>query len=357
MLPTPKSLTFANGVLRVNSKVAVSCKDEKLLPAIEFFENSLNAIYGIGCDETNENADIELVGGEMSSESYELNVTEYKAIIKASDLRGAIYAISTFLQLIRSDEGGLYIQCASICDSPYTEIRGVHFYMPERSKIADFKKLIDFMAFLKMNTVILEVGGGMEYERHPEINEAWVKFCQTINKFPGLNGYKSFQGSDFYWKDSLHTELCGGSFLTKREVKDIVDYCKMRGMDVIPEIQALSHCYYLTVAHPEIAELEDDPFPDTYCPNNEKSYELYFDVAEEVIEVFEPKTVSIGHDEIRVLGWCDKCKDKSGHELVGKDIKRLYDFYKARGIRITMWAESAQTFENYLGAQIGSEDR
>jgi hypothetical protein len=194
--------------------------------------------------------------------------------------------------------------------------------MPARHQIDDFKRLIDMMAFIKMNTVILEVGGGMEYEKHPEINEAWVKFCKTIKAFPGLNGYKSFQGSDFYWKDSIHTELCDGSYLTKREVRDLVDYCKSRGMDVIPEVQGLSHCYYLTMAHPEIAELRDDPFPDTYCPNNEKSYELYFDVAEEVIEVFEPTTVSIGHDEIRVLGWCDKCKDKSGEELVGGDINK-----------------------------------
>ena len=115
-----------------------------------------------------------------------------------------------------------------------------------------------------------------------------------------------------YWKDSLHTELAGGSYLTKDEVRGIVQYAKARGMNVIPEVQALSHAYYLTVSHPEIAEMSFDIFPDTYCPSNEKSYELYFEVADEVLEVFEPNTVSIGHDEIRVLGWCDKCKEKSG---------------------------------------------
>ena len=355
IFPYPNSVTNSSGIFKINSTLKVSCDNSDLFCSTDFFKLLIKNTYGINCEISSDEADVKIRYSDMRPEEYELNVSPSGVEIKAGDLRGAIYAVSSLVQLIKND-GFLYVPCASVNDLPYTSVRGVHFFMPERSKIADFKKLIDLMAFIKMNTVIIEVGGGMEYERHPEINVAWEKFCKTINNFPGLNGYKSFQGSDFYWKDALHTELCGGSFLTKSEVKDIVNYCKERGMDVIPEVQGLSHCYYLTVAHPEIAELSDDPFPDTYCPSNEKSYELYFDVAEEVIEVFNPTTVSIGHDEIRVLGWCDKCKDKSGHELVGNDILRLYDFYKKHGIRIAMWAESAQAFENYLGAQIGSDD-
>ena len=355
IFPKPKSEELRNGSFKLNNLVTVSCSEKDLLPAVDFLKLSFNTLYSIDCKLKEKDADIEISKIDASAEEYFLNIANNGVLIGATDLRGAIYAVGTLVQsIIKKD--GYTIPCKQVLDTPYTEIRGVHFYMPARDKIDDFKRIIDFLAFVKMNTVILEVGGGMEYERHPEINEAWVRFCETINNFPGLNGYKSFQGSDFYWKDSLHTELCDGSYLTKNEVRDIVSYCKSRGMDVVPEVQALSHCYYLTIAHPEIAELTDDPFPDTYCPNNEKSYELYFDVAEEVIEVFEPTTVSIGHDEIRVLGWCDKCKDNTGHELVGKDILRLHEFYKARSIRIAMWAESAQTFENYLGAQVGGKD-
>lgn len=355
IFPNPDSVTKTKGIFKIASALTISCDNSELLCSMDYLKLLLKNTYGINCEISNGEADVKIKYAAMSREEYELDVSYDGVSIKAGDLRGAIYAASSLVQLIEKKEY-LYVPCTFVRDFSYKSIRGVHFFMPERSKIADFKKLIDLMAFVKMNTVIIEVGGGMEYERHPEINTAWEKFCKTVNNFPGLNGYKSFQGSDFYWKDALHTELCGGSFLTKSEVKDIVDYCKKRGMDVIPEIQALSHCYYLTIAHPEIAELSDDPFPDTYCPSNEKSYELYFDVAEEVIEAFNPTTVSIGHDEIRVLGWCDKCKDKSGHELVGNDILRLYDFYKKHGIRIAMWAESAQVFENYLGVQTGSDD-
>ena len=296
-----------------------------------FFTSVVKSILGADAKTVTENADIVVEKAELSPEAYSLEVGEDKITVKASDKRGAIYALSTLISLADLD-GGVSFKVASITDKPYAEIRGAHFYMPARDKIDEFKRIIDCMAFMKMNTVILEVGGGMEYERHPEINRGWEKFCKITDNMPGIDGTRSFQGADMYWKDSLHTELCGGSYLTKKEVRDIVEYCRERGMEVIPEVQALSHAYYLTMFHPEIAELEDDLFPDTYCPNNEESYKLYFEIAEEVLEVFEPKTVSIGHDEIRVMGWCDKCKDISAHELVGRDVCRLHDFYASHGV-------------------------
>lgn len=354
----PKAAVFSegNGCFKINKKMKISVKDEAFADAVEYFSSLVKTLYGIECEKVSRCADIEITTASLGSEEYTLEVCEKKIKIGASGKNGAIYALSTLIQLI-NNEDELYIPACHVEDKPYTEMRGVHFYLPGREKIESFKRIIDTMAFLKMNTVILEIGGGMQYDRHPEINTAWERFCHQLNyEFPGQSKCRALQGSDVYWKDSVHTELADGSYLTKAEVRDLVDYCRKRGMEVIPEVQALSHAYYLCIAHPEIAEREDDPFPDTYCPNNEKSYELYFDVAEEVIEVIEPKTVSIGHDEIRVLAWCDKCKDKTGHELVGKEILRLHEFYKSKGIRIAMWGEGAQTFISYKGEPIGTTD-
>lgn len=354
----PKAATFleGEGCFNIKRELKICIGDEKFSDAVEYFASLLKTLYNIDCKAVLRCADVEIKEAELDRDEYTLDVTDKKIKISASGKNGAIYALSTLIQLIERGEA-ITVPVCHVEDKPYTEMRGVHFYMPARDKIESFKRIVDTMAFLKMNTVILEVGGGMQYDRHPEINTAWERFCDQLdNKFPGQGKYRALQGSDVYWKDSVHTELAGGSYLTKAEVKDIVDYCRARGMDVIPEIPALSHAYYLCIAHPEIAEMQDDPFPDTYCPNNEKSYELYFDVAEEVIEVFEPKTVSIGHDEIRVLGWCDKCKGKTGHELVGKEILRLHEFYKKKGIRIAMWGESAQTFINYKGNPVGTKD-
>ena len=80
---------------------------------------------------------------------------------------------------------------------------------------------------------------------------------------------------------------------------------------------------------------------------------MYFEVAEELLEVIEPTQVHIGHDEVRVLGECPLCREKSGHELLASDINRLYDFYNARGIKIMMWGEMVQNFTSWKGMPTG----
>ena len=49
--------------------------------------------------------------------------------------------------------------------------------MPGRKDIPFFKRLLAWIASLKYNVLFLEVGGGIEYKRRPEINRAWEKFC------------------------------------------------------------------------------------------------------------------------------------------------------------------------------------
>lgn len=350
-----KKAAKSDGAFKVGTSLKICLTSPDFGGVDAFFIPTVKSILGADTKIVADGADIVVEKSALSPEEYALDVREDGITVKAADKRGAIYALSTLISLAKVG-GEISFPLTSITDKPYTRIRGAHFYMPARDKIGEFKRIIDCMAFMKMNTIILEVGGGMEYKRHPEVNRGWEKFCKIMDNMPGIDGTRSFQGADMYWKDSLHTELCGGSYLTQAEVRDIVEYAWSRGMDVIPEVQALSHAYYLTTSHREIAELEDDIFPDTYCPNNEESYKLYFEIAEEVLEVFEPKTVSIGHDEIRVMGWCDKCKDISAHELVGGDVCRLHDFYASRGIRIAMWAESAQTFISSKGSRIGADD-
>ena len=55
----------------------------------------------------------------------------------------------------------------------------------------------------------------------------------------------------------------------------------------------------------EISERQNDPYPDTYCPSNPRSYEITFDILDEVIDVFHPKAINIGHDEFYSICVCD----------------------------------------------------
>ena len=45
----------------------------------------------------------------------------------------------------------------------------------------------------------------------------------------------------------------------------------------------LSHSDYICLAHPELREREEDPYPDTYCPSNPDTYRIVFDILEDCL--------------------------------------------------------------------------
>ncbi|MFC1537694.1 family 20 glycosylhydrolase, partial [Gemmatimonadota bacterium] len=212
----------------------------------------------------------------------------------------------------------------------------VHVYLPARRDIDFFKNYIKTMAHFKVNTMIVEVGGGMRLDRHPEINIAWEHFCRAIYDMGDLMlqyGEQIPLGPNGRFQASIHTELGGGSWLTKAEVKDIVEFARRHQVNLVPEIQSLSHTYYLVLAHRDIAEIPEADWPDSYDPSNPKSYELLFDVIDEYLEVFQPEWVHIGHDE-----WRAGIKGNTG-KLFAEDVLRIYRYLESRGVRTMMWAD------------------
>jgi hypothetical protein len=359
LYPRPQEIEWKDGsfVIKSGTRICVTCKEDLKAAGLlqQQLEERFNELLPVVIQEAGVSEGDILLGRTneaLKAEGYTLSVTEKGIEIFGADRAGVIYGTQTLLQVgVKDSKGHLTFPALQIKDWPYKPIRGVHVYMPGREGIASFKRVIKGLAHIKMNTIIIEVGGGMEYERHPEINKAWEYFCKIAEAYPG--GPNGVQASEAYWKDSLHTELGGGSYLTKAEVGDIVSYAKNLGMKVIPEIQALSHSYYLAASHREIAERPHELFPDTCCPSNPETYKLYFEVAEEVIEVFEPEIVSIGHDEVRILGECPLCKDKTGEEILAYELNKLHAFYSSKGIQMAMWGEKLQNFIGYNGRRYG----
>ena len=308
------------------------------------------ATDGIGIKE-DKHGNIRLVFDDKieNEEGYSITAVKNSVTVRARSLSGFSYAGSTLALLT---QGG-YVPAIELYDAPLCKVRGVHMYLPPSDAIDEFLRVIDLLAHLKYNTVFLEIGGGVEYESHPEINKAWKKFCREARDYYG--GPQGLQASEAHWKDSTHVELAGGHCLTKSELSEIVSHIRFLGMEVIPEIQALSHAYYLTLAHPEIAEQPFEPYPDTWCPMNEASYRLYEDIATELHDLLGFSKVSVGHDEIRILGKCPRCRKKSGAELLAHDINLLHSIWEKMGVKMFMWGESLQNYINAYGNRVGGK--
>ncbi len=309
----------------VKSRVAAlsSESDALLCTSLEF-------VLGIPDDKR---AELDKMGRKPNDEEYIIDLGE-KSVVYASKPEGFVFAVATLEQLKASDElVPLYLY-----DAPDCGIRGYRVFLPGRETIGEFKQMIDMLAYYKFNAIILEIGGAMEYKNHPEINEAWVEFCDDVRRYSGRA--HEIQFKMYPWaKNSIHCDNGDGGFISQDECRDIAAYCRARGINVIPEEPTLSHVDYMLLRRPDLREQALDEYADTYCPSNPESYKLAFELLDEVIDVFKPEYINIGHDECYTIGICEKCKGKSPVELYVSDITKVHDYLASKGVKTMMWGE------------------
>lgn len=288
--------------------------------------------------------------GMPKAEGYNLKTGVRCSYINAVDRLGLVLAVETLLQLYKAGAG----QCV-IENYPRMVFRGIHIGLPPREDIPFFKRLVRYLLVpMGYNTVFLEFAGGMRYSRHPEINRTWEKFNQEDTKTG--RGYRTGHGD----------MVAGGSCLEQEEVADLVAYVRSYGMDVIPEVQSLSHVQYITCAHPEIGEKDDhssrdnaidlrntdalpeEAYANSYCPSNEESYKIVFDLIDEIVDVVKPrKYVHMGHDEVYTMGVCPRCKGKDHAELYASDVNRIYNYLAGKNLKMMIWSDMLQPSAGY----------
>lgn len=284
-------------------------------------------------------------------DGYVIKMSQKKIIISANADAGIMNGLMTFLRLL--DDNGCY-GSEMLCDYPICSIRGIKLMIPAREDIQDFYDFVDMMVFFHHNTLMLEIGGAMEYKRHPEINEGWKEYAEFMSEYSGKS--KKIQEHTFPWrKNSIHCNNGGGSYLSQDEVREMIDYCTERGVTIIPEVPSTSHCDYLLTRHPELAERCEDPYPDTFCPSNPDSYKLLFDVLDEVIEVFHPEIINIGHDEYYSINICDRCRKrlKKNEDIYAEDIIKIHDYLASKNVKTMIWCDKLLNVSTEDGANFG----
>lgn len=350
LFPLPKEcVTNADGEIAVETLNSYSYDCEMGAMAAEILKEKFEESTGISL-ERKECGKIHLVYSEdVEKNGYHLTVREDDVRIEGADLRGMVYGIEVFLKMISE---GVVTEC-EIKDAPRMAFRGVHLMLPHPSEFDFAKRLVKYVISpMGYNCIIMEIAGGMEFESHPEINraveEAWEK---------GLKGE---------WPHFPHGEAGWGATVKKDVLRDFVAYSRSFGVDVIPEIQSLGHVQFMTVAHPDIAERaetvekkeeidgKDADIPPnefyghSYCPSNPKSYEILFDLIDEIVDVFSPKEyVHMGHDEVYQIGVCPRCKDKSPADLLAEDVNRIYEYLAKKGLKMMIWADMFQKVTKY----------
>lgn len=271
-------------------------------------------------------------------EGYILRTAPDIVVVAGSDDRGAFYGLQSLRQLVVERSGALHFGSYEIRDWPTKPFRGFKLYIPGRNHIPFFKRFVrDTLALYKYNTLIVEMNAAMRFDRHPELNSAWVRFCRETNYW--RRNYPPGAPHDFEINSS-HQDTADGGFLEKDEVADLARYVRQFYIEFVPELPSFTHSYYLLAAHPELSEVPGELWPDTYCPSNPASYKLLFDVYDEYIDLLKPRMVHAGHDELfQPVGLCPRCGSKDIRERYGEDVRKIHDYLAGKGVRMAIWGD------------------
>ena len=228
----------------------------------------------------------------MKAEAYELSVTTKRIQIVAADASGAFYGIQSMLQLFPAEIYSVQWQrnvvwtapCVEVKDAPERPWRGMMLDVARYFYDKEFvKKYIDMMAMYKLNKLqfhlIDDSGWRLEIKKYPRLTEVGA------------------------WAGPQEKRL--GGFYTQEEIREMIAYAQVRGVELVPEIEFPAHILSAVVAYPWLSctglqhELPTQHFisRDLLCVGKETSIQFLQDVLEETVELFPSSYINIGGDE------------------------------------------------------------
>lgn len=269
----------------------------------------LGALKKLPYDNSGAPVDIRINGSK--GEAYTLSVNEHDIAIEASGPAGAFYAIQTLRQIFKHKQ----IPCLYIEDAPDFAYRGF-YHDVSRGKIPTVetvKKLIDQMAYYKLNSLQLYVEHTFEFEEYRQLRSAT-------------------------------------GCLTKEELLEIGTYCRENFIDFVPSLSTFGHLYEL-LEQPQYRHLrvlkDHEALPNfwhdrmmhhTIDPQNPQSITLIESLIDQYAPCFDSEWFNI---------CCDETFDLHSYDALGMDSGKIYvEFVKKiiacvqkQGKKVMMWAD------------------
>ena len=352
VIPIPLRMEQGSGTFLFtgDTKLYTNLKGEEKKMLMDYLE-TLPIHFKNGKKQTKDNVVslmITKANPQLSSpESYTLEVTPHKITVQATSGAGLFYGVQTLLQMAQpAMEGAWSVQATTIQDSPRFEYRGLMLDVSRHFRSKEFvKKQIDALAYYKLNRLHLHLtdaaGWRIEIKKYPELTKIGSQRKQTVI---GKNTGK-YDGTPY-----------GPYFFTQEEIKDVIQYAADRYITIIPEIELPGHALAALATYPELG-CTGGPyevcqmwgvFPEVFCPGNEKTFEFWEGVLDEVAELFPGEIIHIGGDECPRDAWkkCKKCQArmkqenmKEEGELQDYTVHRIEGYLKEKGKRIIGWDE------------------
>lgn len=270
IIPTPKKIECAEGKYILVKPTICSC--ESFADAAACFKTYFSSVYDIVMKYDNEANICVMQDMLIPEEAYILEAKEGKVYVYASELAGANHGLATLLQIIEVENG--YIKIPEICitDKPDSIYRSMMIDLARSWHSFDYLLgYVDMCYFYKCSALHLHFTDDQSYTLPSKL-------------YPKLS-----------------TE---GRFYTEKQIAELVEYARARGVELVPEIDVPGHCKSFA-----------DSYGDLFGTNgvicqHEDSMQAMRDLFSELCDMFPySKYIHIGGDEAWAMEEWTKCPE------------------------------------------------
>ena len=306
LIPKPLELNFNNGELEVKDNIYLVFTDNSVdaQRVQNFVKNFLGSVYNVSVVSEKQKDGTNIffkIAGEGDNESYTLNIDKNGVELVSPAYNGLFLGFQTLRQLFPAElEAGekpetVNLPYVSIKDSPRFKYRGMHMDVCRHFfGVENVKTYIDMLVMHKFNTLHM----------HLTDDQGWRI---EIKAFPNLSTISSTRrGTVIKQNWGEYDEIPVSGMFTQDQIREIVKYAEDRFITIIPEIEMPGHALAALAAYPELG-CTGGPyevsrtwgvFDDVFCAGNEKTFEFFEKVIDEVVELFPNSPyIHVGGDE------------------------------------------------------------
>ncbi|MBR5190054.1 MAG: beta-N-acetylhexosaminidase [Paludibacteraceae bacterium] len=326
----------------------VVCRQKELLPVAELFVENIKKSTGLELPivkRCKKPIILKIDKRKSDAEAYTLFIYTDAVEVLGGSAAGVYYGLQTLMQMLPPE-----IECdtvvngqdwslpiAVVDDYPRFRYRGMHVdpcrhFMP----LEHIRKQVDWMSKFKMNRLHL----------HLTDDQMWTF---EVKKYPLLTEIGTR-------RINVDGSVYRGGYFTQEELKGLVEYAKVRGVTIVPEIEMPGHAMAALAAYPEYG-CTGGPYEvrttwgveeHLLCAGNDSVFQFVEDILTELTAVFPSEYIHIGGDECPTNIWheCPRCQARmqaeglqTEVELHGYFIRRVEQILHKLGRKMIGWDE------------------
>lgn len=363
LIPKPINVQPAGGEFIVKGRVSIYCSPDvdpiavylmdKLDNAVPLKKRSVTARSGFHGGK----GDIQLYTDpamDLPAEGYRLSITPKSVVIVGKDYGGVFNGVQTLLQLFPPlvyDIDGWYdtsisAPCVEVEDWPRFGYRGMHLDIARTySNKEEVLKYIESMAYHKIN----------KFHWHLSDDEGWRVEIKSRPELAEIGGFRGGDSPVFPIYGAWDRKY--GGYFTHEDIREVVEFARVRNIEIIPEIDLPGHSRTAGKVYPHI--LCDGPkdtansagydMRDVWCVSKDENYAILDDILREISELFPSQYIHIGGDEVNMNQWnrCPLCQEtmkkegfSTGHQLESHFMARLEKILEKYGKSAVVWNEA-----------------